>query len=184
MATKSSLLDLKEELRHRCTYSVGNIIIKATGENNMVTAQMVPSKLLIEAISDELRSNDKVFQPPKWADFVKLGVSRENAPEQRKDWWFVRVASILRKIYLHGPIGVIHLRKLYGGRRDRGSKPEKTFKGSGAIIRLAIHQLEKGGYVTLVAGARGGRVVTPEGRSFVDSMAYKVKQQVPELTSY
>lgn len=148
----------------------------------MVTAQMVPSKLLIEAISEELKSNTKVFQPPVWSDFVKLGVARENAPEERKDWWFIRVASILRKIYLHGPVGVIHLRKMYGGRQNRGSKPEKTARGSGAIIRRAIHQLEKGGYVTLVAG--DGRVVTPAGRSFIDSMAYKVTQQLPELSIY
>ncbi len=148
----------------------------------MVTAQMVPSKLLIEAISEELKSKDKIFQPPKWANFVKLSVAQENAPEQRKDWWFIRVASVLRKIYLYGPMGVMHLRKMYGGRLNRGSKPEKTARGSGAIVRHAIHQLEKGGYVSLVAGE--GRVVTPAGRSFVDSMAYKVKQQLPELSLY
>ncbi|MFX1285274.1 MAG: 30S ribosomal protein S19e [Promethearchaeota archaeon] len=148
----------------------------------MVTAQMVPSELLIEAISEELKSNNKIFQPPKWADFVKLSVTRENAPEQRKDWWFVRVASVLRKIYLNGPVGVMHIRKMYGGRRNRGGKPERTARGSGAIIRHAIHQLEKGGYVKLVTGE--GRIVTPAGRSFVDSMAHKVKQQLPELSKY
>ncbi|MHA1214923.1 MAG: 30S ribosomal protein S19e [Candidatus Hodarchaeales archaeon] len=148
----------------------------------MVTAQMVPSNLLIKAISEELKANQEIFKPPEWADYVKLGVAKENAPEQRKDWWYVRVASILRKIYLNGPIGVIHLRKMYGSRKNRGSKPEKTFKGSGAIIRLAIHQLEKAGYVTLRAGE--GRIVTPEGRSFVDNMAFKVKQELPELAIY
>ncbi len=148
----------------------------------MVTAQMIPSELLIKAISEELKSNNKIFQPPKWGDFVKLSVTRENAPEQRKDWWFIRVASILRKIYLHGPVGVMHIRKMYGGKRNRGSKPEKTARGSGAIIRRAIHQLEKGGYVTLVAG--DGRIVTPTGRSFVDNVAFKVKQQLPELSNY
>ncbi|MFX0015587.1 MAG: 30S ribosomal protein S19e [Promethearchaeota archaeon] len=146
----------------------------------MVTAQMVPSKLLIEAISEELMSSD-IFRPPKWAEFVKSGVSQENAPEQRKEWWFIRVASILRKIYLYGPVGVMHIRKMFGGRKNRGSKPEKTARGSGAIVRHAIHQLEKGGYVTLVSN---GRIVTPEGRRFVDSIAYKVKQQLPELAAY
>lgn len=141
---------------------------------------MVPSKLLIEAISEELMSSD-IFRPPKWAEFVKSGVSQENAPEQRKEWWFIRVASILRKIYLYGPVGVMHIRKMFGGRKNRGSKPEKTARGSGAIVRHAIHQLEKGGYVTLVSN---GRIVTPEGRRFVDSIAYKVKQQLPELAAY
>ncbi|MHA2224275.1 MAG: 30S ribosomal protein S19e [Candidatus Hodarchaeales archaeon] len=149
----------------------------------MVTAQMVPSKLLIQAISEELMVKDDVFKPPKWTEYVKLGVSRENAPEQRKEWWYIRVASILRKIYLQGhPIGIRHLRKMYGGRKNRGCKPEKTVSGSGAIIRHAIHQLEKGGYVTQVTGE--GRTVTPEGRSFVDQIAHNVKQQIPELSLY
>jgi len=148
----------------------------------MVTAQMVPSELLIKEIVEELKSNEKVFNPPTWASFVKLGVNKQNAPEQGKDWWYVRVASILRKIYLQGPIGVIHLRKAYGGRKDRGAKPERTKSGSGAIIRHAIHQLEKAGYVTLVSG--DGRVVTPAGRSFVDNLAYKIKQELPELSLY
>ncbi|MHA2305668.1 MAG: 40S ribosomal protein S19, partial [Candidatus Hodarchaeales archaeon] len=64
----------------------------------------------------------------------------------------------------------------------RGSKPERTASGSGAIIRNAIHQLEKAGYVTLVAG--DGRIMTPAGRSFVDSVAFKIKQELPELSSY
>ncbi len=149
----------------------------------MVTAQMVPSNLLIEAISEELRENEKIFAPPEWADYVKLGVSRQNAPEQRKDWWYTRVASVLRKVYIYGPIGIIHLRKMYGGRKNRGGKPERSKLGSGAVIRLAIHQLEKAGYVT-IASSNEGRMVTPAGRQFVDNIAYKIKQEIPELSAY
>ena len=148
----------------------------------MVTAQMVPAKILIKEIVEVLKSNEKIFTPPAWANYVKLGVNKQNAPEPGKDWWYVRVASILRKIYLQGPIGVIHLRKAYGGRKNRGSKPERTASGSGAIIRKAIHQLEKAGYISLIAG--DGRIVTPVGRSFVDSIAFKIKQELPELSSY
>ncbi len=148
----------------------------------MVTAQSVPSNLLIKAIAEELESNEKIFSPPKWANYVKLGISREHAPEQRKDWWYTRVASVLRKIYLHGPIGVIHMKKMYGGRKSRGSKPRKSSSGSGSIIRNAIHQLEKAGYVTSQNGE--GRIVSPEGRSFVDQIAYKISEQFPELSKY
>ena len=148
----------------------------------MVSAQTVPCKNLIDVISVELQSNESVFQPPAWADYVKLGVSRENAPEIKKDWWYTRVASILRKIYLNGPIGVVHLKKSYGGRKNRGNKPEKSVSGSGAIVRLAIHQLEKAGYVTKKNNS--GRIVTPEGRSFVDKMAMKAKEDLPELEKY
>ncbi|MHA1967537.1 MAG: 30S ribosomal protein S19e [Candidatus Hodarchaeales archaeon] len=143
---------------------------------------MVPAEILINEIVEVLKSNEKIFTPPAWTNYVKLGVTKQNAPEQGKDWWYVRVASILRKIYLQGPIGVVHLRKAYGGRKNRGSKPERTASGSGAIIRNAIHQLEKAGYVTLVAG--DGRIMTPAGRSFVDSVAFKIKQELPELSSY
>lgn len=148
----------------------------------MVSAQMVPSEKLIEGIAEEFKSNDKIFQPPTWADYVKLGVSRENAPENRKNWWYTRVASILRKIYLNGPIGVIHLKKSYGGRKNRGNKPERSKSGSGAIIRLAIHQLEKAGYVAIANNS--GRVVTPTGRSFVDKIVVKIKTEIPELAKY
>ena len=148
----------------------------------MVTAQMVPAELLINEIVEELKSKEKIFNPPAWANYVKLGVTRQNAPEPGKDWWYVRVASILRKIYLQGPIGVMHLRKEYGGRKNRGSKPKRTGSGSGAIIRKAIHQLEKAGYVKLVTG--DGRAVTPTGRSFIDSLSFKIKQELPELSLY
>lgn len=149
----------------------------------MVTARTVPSRLLIEAISAELKQNLEIFKPPEWSQFVKLGVSRQKSPEDRGGWWYTRVASVLRKIYLHEPIGVLHLRKMYGGRRNRGSKPHKTFSGSGAVIRNAIHQLEKAGYVTTRAGYKG-RVMSPEGRSFVDNVAFQVKKQIPELDIY
>ena len=148
----------------------------------MVTAQTVPSDLLIKAIAEELKSNETIFQPPEWANFVKLGVSREYSPEQRKDWWYVRVASILRKVYLCGPIGVIHMKKMYGGRKNRGNKPEYSTNGSGSIIRHAFHQLEKAGYIALQAGE--GRTISPEGRSFVDRMAFTIQQKIPELSKY
>lgn len=158
------------------------ILVTIIGEQIMASAQMVPSNLLIEEIAEELKANDKIFQPPTWADYVKLGVSRENAPEQKKDWWHIRVASVLRKIYLNGPIGVIHLKKAYGGTKNRGSKPERSRSGSGAVIRLAIHQLEKAGYV--MSANNSGRVVSPAGRSFVDKQAMKIKEKLPELAKY
>ena len=152
----------------------------------MVTAQMVPAEILINEIVEVLKSNEKIFTPPAWTNYVKLGVTKQNAPEQGKDWWYVRVASILRKIYLQGPIGVIHLRKAYGGRKNRGSKPERTASGSGAIIRNAIHQLEKAGYVSIIKGK--GRILTAKGRSFLDNTSKEVldniKNYYPGLEKY
>lgn len=50
---------------------------------------------------------------PNWADVVKTGVYKELAPYD-PDWYFVRCASMARKLYLKGGIGVGKFKKIYG----------------------------------------------------------------------
>lgn len=150
----------------------------------MTTPYDVPPAPLIEALSGKLRERPSIT-PPAWAPFVKTGVHREKAPVQR-DWWHPRVAAVLRKVYLEGPIGVERLRGAYGGARDRGAAPDRAKKGSGSIIREALQQLEKEKLVENVKGV--GRRVTPQGRALVDAAAYEAKQkllpQLPALSKY
>lgn len=150
----------------------------------MTTAFDVPAENLINALTKKLQK-EKEVQPPEWGEFVRTGVSRENPPEN-KDWWYVRCASILRKIYIKNNIGIERLRSEYGGKSDRGSKPYKARGGSGSILRNALIQLEKAGYVSKLRGK--GRVLTPKGRSFLDNTAYEVKKEFivnhPELKKY
>ena len=119
------------------------------------------------------------------SDYVRTSISRENPPE-KKDWWYTRCASILRKIYVNNSIGIERLRSEYGGKCDRGSKPYKARGGSGSIIRNALHQLEKAGFVAKVRGK--GRVLTPKGMSLLDNTAYEIKKNLidyyPELKKY
>ncbi|MEM0503642.1 MAG: 40S ribosomal protein S19, partial [Archaeoglobaceae archaeon] len=72
-----------------------------------------------------------------------------------------------------------------GGRKRRGVRLAHFAKGSGAIIRNALHQLEQLGYV---AKTKEGRVVTPAGRAFLDKIASEIKeelsQKIPELKKY
>ena len=145
----------------------------------MTTVFDVPADLLIKKVADEFKNNDKI-QSPAWSDFVRTGVHKERKPEDN-DWWFVRTASIIRRVYIDGPVGVESLRTFYGGKKDRGVRPEKFRKGSGAIIRNALHQLEDAGYVEKV---EGGRVVTPQGRSFLDKISGELIQDIPELEKY
>ena len=145
----------------------------------MTTVFDVPADLLIKKVADELKNNDKI-QFPAWSDFVRTGVHKERKPENN-DWWFVRTASVIRRVYIDGPVGVESLRTFYGGKQDRGVRPEKFKKGSGAIIRNALHQLEDAGYVEKV---EGGRVVTPQGRSFLDKISGEIIQDIPELEKY
>ncbi|HDR53575.1 MAG TPA: 30S ribosomal protein S19e [archaeon] len=113
----------------------------------------------------------KRIQMPEWAHFVKTGLSRQKAPTQ-EDWWWMRAASLLRRICIDGPVGVNRLRTFYGGRKDRGSRPEKTCQGSGKILRTILKQLET---QKLVKPTPKGRVLTPEGQSYLDKMAKRVK---------
>lgn len=149
----------------------------------MATVYDVPADMLIRRVAERLKEMQE-FTPPEWAKFVKTGVHKERAPEQ-KDWWWIRVASIFRKIYMNGPVGIERLRTAYGGRKNRGVKPEKFRKGSGSIIRKALQQLERAGFVTKT---KEGRVVTPKGRSFLDKIAAEIKrelvQQISELVKY
>lgn len=145
----------------------------------MTTVYDVPADLLINQVSKQLKE-EKEIKPPEWADFVKTGVNKERRPEN-SDWWYVRCASILRRVYIDGPTGINSLRTSYGGKKDRGSSPEKFKKGSGSIIRVSLHQLEKAG---LVEKVESGRIITAKGKSFLDKASNAVKKEVPELAQY
>ena len=150
----------------------------------MTTVYDVPAKNLIDEVAKEL-AKDKTFTTPEENIFSKTGVDKENAPATR-NWWQVRCASVFRKIYINNGIGIEKLRSYYGGKRNRGSKPSKARAGSGSIIRRAVQQLEKAGYVTNIKGK--GRVVTAKGRAFLDDISKKtlpsVKDEYPTLEKY
>jgi small subunit ribosomal protein S19e len=150
----------------------------------MTTVFDVPPALLIKRVGDRFKTDAK-FAPPAWAKFAKTGVHREKVPVQA-DWWFPRVASIARKIYVHGPVGVMHLAAEYGGSRDRGSKPNKARLGSRSIVRAALKQLEGAGLVQPLKGK--GRTITAAGRKLLDAAAHEtskeLEQKIPALAKY
>ena len=145
----------------------------------MTTVFDVPADLLIKKVADEFKNNDKI-NSPAWSNFVKTGVHKERKPEN-VDWWYVRTASIIRRVYMDGPVGVMSLRTFYGGKKDRGVRPEVFRKGSGSIVRTSLHQLEDAG---LVEKVEGGRVVTPAGRSFLDKLSAEIIKDVLGLEKY
>lgn len=137
----------------------------------MVTVREVKSDKFIEKLKEELK-NVKEISQPDWARFVKSGAHRERPPQQ-KDFWHIRTASILRRVYLDGPVGVSSLRSYYGGRRERGYIPAHFRKSSGNIIRKILQQLEKAGLIEKIAK---GRRVTSKGQKFLDRIAYEVSK--------
>ncbi|MBT3940827.1 30S ribosomal protein S19e [Candidatus Woesearchaeota archaeon] len=122
---------------------------------------------LIESIAKDFEKNAELAMP-EWAQFVKSGAHAERPPAQ-ENWWYIRQAALLRTIYKDGPVGVSKLRTKYGGRKNRGRKPEKFYKASGKIIRTMLQQLDKAGYVTLAKQGSKGRIVTPQGQAILDN---------------
>jgi len=131
------------------------------------SVQLADPAKLIEKVAAYLKEN-KVIEPPPWAMFVKTGVHKERPP-QNPDWWYIRAAAIMRKLYLRGPLGVSRLRTMYGGRHRRGTKPPKFAKGSGAIIRKILQQLEEAGLAE--KKNKKGRVLTKKGRELLEEAA-------------
>jgi len=149
------------------------------------TPYEVPSTVMNKVTAQYLKGNVDEITPPTWASLVKTGAHTEKAPED-PEWWYTRCASILRKIYMKGPIGIERLRSEYGGRRDRGSRKKHAIKGSGAIVRLGLKQLEAAGLVAKL-GTKG-RVISKEGRHLLDRLATQIREEFekenPELKKY
>ena len=150
----------------------------------MTSVTDVPADRLISVVAGKLRNMDGI-DPPEWTSYVKTGVHKEKAPVDT-DWWYIRTAAILRKVYLHAPVGVSHMGGLYGGAVDRGSAPNAARKGSRSIIRKAFTQLESSGL--LKNTEKKGRELTPAGQKLLDASAHEVLLELvkdnPEMGKY
>lgn len=136
--------------------------------------QYASAEPLIMQVAKELESIEQI-KAPEWAAFVKTGVHKERPPMQA-NWWEIRCAALLRKIAIRGPIGTNKLRTLYGGRKNRGHKPDAQRKASGSVIRNALQQLEAAGLVKQAdKDGRKGRVLTPKGESLLDKATLQVQ---------
>ena len=151
----------------------------------MTTPYDVPASKFIEKLAKYLRENVDEVQPPAWASVAKTGTHVEKQP-QNPNWWYIRSASILRKVYVHGPIGIEKLRAKYGGRKDFGTKPEHAVKAGGSNIRKVLQQLEAAGLIQ--KSSPQGRKMTPKGRKLLQEAAEDLQKNlvkvVPELRKY
>ena len=143
----------------------------------------VPADIFISRLSKILKDED--ITAPDWASFVKTGTHADKPP-QNSEWWHVRCASILRKIYLHGPLSVNELRSMYGGGRPVGYGAAHHKDASGAIIRNAIHGLEKLGLIVNIE--KKGRMLTKQGMKKLDRLATEILSELiakePSLKIY
>lgn len=122
---------------------------------------VLPEKL-IEIIAEKLKEYPEI-SPPKGSEFWKTAFFKELAPSDSENFWYIRCASLLRKVKKYGPIGVNKLRKFYGGKNRKGKGLHHSARGSGKIIRVALQQLETAKLIEL--NDRKGRVLSSEGTS-------------------
>ena len=66
------------------------------------------------ALAAFLKKSGKV-KLPEWVDLVKTNVAKELAPYD-EDWYYTRLASMARHIYVRSPVGVATMTKIYGGK--------------------------------------------------------------------
>mgnify|MGYP000439332760 CR=1 FL=1 len=139
----------------------------------LTTPYDVPASIFIEKLAIHLKENVDQVEPPPWAAYVKTGAHVQRPP-QNPDWWYIRCASLLRKLYIHGPLGIERLRGEYGGRKDYGVKPEHFVKAGGTIIRKALQQLEAAGLVEKFQNH--GRRLTRDGRKLLELLAEEIER--------
>lgn len=141
----------------------------------MVTVFDLPAQIYIQELARYLQENVDTVTPPAWATYVKTGAHTQRQPSDN-NWWYVRCASLLRKLYVHESFGTARLKKEYGGRRRRMGRPAKSMAGGGSIIRKALQQLESSGLVKTIP--KRGRIVSNEGRSLMDKIASKLSSSI------
>lgn len=121
------------------------------------------------------------------SDFIKTGHLKELAPEN-PNWYYIRVASLARKVYLRPQIGVGRLKHIYGGKKNYGVANEHHATAAGKIIRDGLKELERIGILMRFNDKRNtglgrklegdpklyARMVTPEGAKELNNIAKEV----------
>ena len=135
------------------------------------TVKDVPAADFVVALSQYFKKSGKM-DLPEWTVLVKTGVRKELSP-QDPDWYYVRAASVARKIYLRGGIGVGAFSKVYGGSYRRGAKTCHFSKSARGLHRHILQQLQK---IDIVAKKpeQKGRWLTTNGQRELDTIAGQI----------
>src|SRR3989344_3996330 len=120
----------------------------------------VPAGMLIEEAAKDFKGKIK---KPAFTDYAKTGAHKERAPNN-PDWFYMRMAAVLYRAYKEGNVGTGRLRTYFGGRKNRGVRPEKKMKAGGKILRVCLQTLEKEG---LIKKEKNGRKITAKGEKFL-----------------
>lgn len=79
------------------------------------------------------------------------------------------LASVARHLYIRPGAGVGTLKCMYGGRKNRGTRPSHHADASGSVSRKVVQALEKLKLVEKTT--EGGRRISREGQRDLDHVA-------------
>jgi len=135
------------------------------------TVKDVAPREFIIALAAHFKKSGKI-ELPAWHDLIKTGKAKELCP-QDPDWYYLRAASIARKIYLRGGIGVGAFTKVYGQGQRNGASPSHFATSSKGLLRHILQQLQE---IDLVAKRKDkkGRWITRNGQRELDTIAGQV----------
>jgi small subunit ribosomal protein S19e len=129
----------------------------------------VNGSALVHIAAEKLKGVIK--EPPAYIFYVKSGANKERPPLQ-KDFWYLRSASILRQVYINGPVGTSRLRTRYGGRKQHVVHKQHAKRAGGSVIMDAFSALEA---ASLIKSTKEGRIITPKGKAFLDKISNEIK---------
>ena len=125
---------------------------------------------LVRAAAQQLKGKIK---KPDYINFVKSGAHRERPP-QDPDFYYIRAASVLRQVYVNGPVGVSRLRRRYGTRKEHSVHRRHHVDAGGSVIWDTMQALEGIGFIKKT---KRGRVIAPAGKSFLDKIGKELKRE-------
>ena len=126
---------------------------------------LVDSQKLTTAIAAHLKQEGKL-NVPAWVGDVKTSSYKVYVPDN-EDWFYVRAASIMRRLCKRRA-GVGAMSKIYGGKTRKMVKPAISRRASKNPNRKALQALETLGWLKM--GSKG-RVPTAEGINAVLNIA-------------
>ena len=143
-----------------------------------VTVKDVSAQAFIVKYAQHLKRQGKM-EIPKWVDIVKTATHKELAPYSA-DWYYIRAASVARKVYLRPHTGIGALCKWYGGKQRNGAQTEHFNKASSGLIRHILLQLEQ---IKVVEKVGKGRIISRIGQQDLDRIAGQLQEEAKAQAS-
>ena len=99
-----------------------------------MTVLDVDYNVFINALANKLKADGKLAQPD-WTQFVKTGVTRQYSPNEQ-NWYYLKAAAILRRVYIQGPLGIKDFRKIFASEKQSCVGKSHHVLASGKLCRV------------------------------------------------